>query len=138
MKSTEVRPRSLSLKLMSLVAVVFGLLSIKEGGSVLFGDGVARAQAGQYVPFIVWFNFLAGFVYVGAGLALWWRNRIAAWLSIGIVVATVLAFAALGVFVAQGGGFEVRTVAAMALRTVIWLLIAIGAWKMFRALPAAR
>jgi hypothetical protein len=138
MKSAQVPPRGLLLMAMSLVAVVFGLLSIKEGGSVLFGDGVAREQAGHYVAFIVWFNFLAGFAYVAAGLALWWRSRLAVWLAIGIAVATLLAFAVFGLLIAQGGAFEVRTVVAMVLRTVIWLLIGMGTWKLFSARPAVR
>lgn len=44
----------------SIVAVLFGLLTIQEGGAVLFWSESARAAAGQYVPFVVWFNFLAG------------------------------------------------------------------------------
>ncbi len=31
----------------------------------------ARVAAGNFVPFVVWFNFLAGFVYVAAGVELW-------------------------------------------------------------------
>lgn len=30
------------------------------GGQVPFGGGAARVAAGDYSPFVVWFNFLAG------------------------------------------------------------------------------
>lgn len=68
----------------SLVAVGFGLLTIKEGGTVLFGGESARAAAGNHVPFALWFNFLAGFAYVIAGAGLWARQRWAAWLALAI------------------------------------------------------
>lgn len=38
----------------SLVAVGFGLLTIKEGGTILFGDAAAHAAAGNYVPLVHW------------------------------------------------------------------------------------
>ena len=37
----------------SVVGIAFGLLTIKEGGAVIFGDGTARLAAGNYVPFVV-------------------------------------------------------------------------------------
>lgn len=114
----------------SVVAVLFGLLTLKEGGTVLFGGEAARTAAGAYVPFVLWFNFLAGFAYVVAGLALWWRQGWAAGLALGIALATALVFAALGVHVMNGGAYETRTVAAMALRTTVWLAIGVLAWRM--------
>ena len=105
----------------SAFAVLFGLLTLKEGGTVLFGDAAARSAAGAYVPFVLWFNFLAGFAYVAAGVALWRRLGWAAWLALGIGLATALMFAAFGLHVLTGGAFEARTVGAMALRTVVWL-----------------
>lgn len=113
----------------ALVAIVFGLLTIKEGGNVLFGDEAARQAAGQYVPFVVWFNFLAGFAYVIAGAGLWFRQRWAAWLAIAIAAATALAFAAFGVHVQSGGAYELRTVIAMTARTAVWTAIAFVAWR---------
>lgn len=106
-----------------LVAVGFGLLTIKEGGTILFGDEAARAAAGNYVPFVLWFNFVAGFFYVAAGIGLWLQQRWAAWLAAAIAVATVIAFAAFGVHIYTGAAYEQRTVIAMSLRTVVWLVI---------------
>lgn len=107
----------------SIVAVLFGLLTIQEGGAVLFWSESARAAAGQYVPFVVWFNFLAGFAYVAAGSGLWFRRRWAAGLAFMIAAATLTVFAAFGVHIA-GGGYELRTVIAMSLRSVVWIAIA--------------
>ena len=122
--------RSLWNWLISLLAIGFGLLTLREGGAVLFVDGAARQAAGHYVPFVLWFNFLAGFAYVVAGIALWRRQRWAAGLALGIALATALVFAAFGIHVLTGGAYEMRTAAAMALRTTVWLAIAALAWRM--------
>lgn len=102
--------RSIWHWLISLLAIGFGLLTLREGGAVLFVDGAARQAAGHYVPFVLWFNFLAGFAYIVAGVGLWMRRRWAAWLAIVITVATALVFLAFGVHVALGGAWERRTV----------------------------
>jgi hypothetical protein len=112
-----------------VIGALFGVLTIREGGAVLFGHGAARLAAGNYVPFVVWFNFLAGFVYVVAGIGLWFRRRWAARVAFGIAVATVVVFAAFGLHAATGGAFEMRTVFAMTLRIGVWLVIAAIGWQ---------
>ena len=67
---TPKRQRGFRVWTISLVATVFGLLTIKEGGTVLFGDEAARTAAGNYVPFVLWFNFVSGFAYIIAGVGL--------------------------------------------------------------------
>jgi len=111
----------------AVFAMAFGLLTLKEGVSVLLDLGEARAAAGAYVPFVLWFNVAAGFAYVAAGVGLWRRRRWAARLAVAIAVATAAVFLAFGVHIALGGGYEMRTVAAMTLRTVVWTLIAVAA-----------
>lgn len=131
MMSAQCRKRGFWIWASSLIGIAFGLLTIKEGGGVLFGDGVARAAAGNYVPFVVWFNFLAGFAYVIAGAGLWALQRWAVWLSILIAGATAVTFLAFAVLVFSGSAHELRTVLAMTLRTLVWA--AIG-WVAYRAL----
>jgi hypothetical protein len=114
----------------AIAAAAFGVATVVAGGRVLFGGAAARDAAGAYVPFVVWFNFAAGFAYLAAaaGLALgrWWSAGLAA----GIAAATLLVFAAFGVHVALGGAFEARTVAAMALRWGFWVAFATVAGRL--------
>jgi len=105
------------------VAVVFGVATIRAGGSVLFGGGAPAA--GNVVGFVLWFNFLAGFAYVTAGVGLWLRRRWSVRLALAIAAATVLIFGAFGICVLAGGPFEARTVWAMTLRSAVWVLIAL-------------
>ena len=66
--------QSIGIWVVTVIAVVFGLLTIKSGGSVLFIDGIDREDAGNYVPFVLWFNFLTGFVYLFAGAGLFMQK----------------------------------------------------------------
>lgn len=129
MQPTSIEPikKLWPLRAAALVAAAFGVLTIHAGGSVLFGDGAATA--GNYVSYVVWFNFLAGFAYVGAAFGLWRARPWGAWAAIAIAGATALMFAVFGVHVASGGPFEMRTAWAMTLRTVVWTAIAAIAWR---------
>jgi hypothetical protein len=115
----------------AIVAVLFGALTIWSGGRALFGGVAARAEVGNAVEFVLWFNFLAGFLYVVAGVGLFLWRRWAALLSAGIAIATLFVFVAFGWHVAAGGAFEMRTVWAMILRSGIWIAIAIPACRAF-------
>jgi len=121
--------KTIGIWVITVIAVVFGLLTIKSGGSVLFIDGIAREEAGNYVPFILWFNFLAGFAYLIAGAGLFMQKSWAAWMSIFIVAATIVVFSLFGLHILNEGMYETRTVAAMSLRTVIWAIISTYAYR---------
>ena len=125
----KIAQRGLLIWVVSLVAVGFGLLTIKSGGAILFGDATTRATAGNYVPFVLWFNFVAGFAYVAAGAGLWMQQRWSAWLAVAIAVATVITFVALGAHIYSGGAYEQRTLIAMSLRTMVWVTISAIAWR---------
>jgi len=128
--TTMTKPRGVIIA--AAVAVIFGGMTLFSGGSVLFVDGPARVAAGHYVPFVLWFNVVAGFAYVSAGVGLFlWRGW-AVSLAMLIAVATLLVFAALGLHIWLGGDYEQRTLAAMTLRSTVWLVIAFttrAAWK---------
>lgn len=112
-------------KIMSLIAIIFGLVTIKVGGMVLFTGGEAHQAAGDYVPFVLWFNFIAGFAYITAGIGLWLQRGWAALLTMLIAVFTVSVFIVLWVHIYAGGAYEMRTIGAMSMRSVIWMSIAL-------------
>lgn len=132
-KSVNTERRRVWLRVLGVVGILFGLMTLREGGAVLFVDGAAREAAGDYVPFVLWFNFLAGFVYIAVGLALWLGRAWAARAALGIAVATLLVFGALGLHIAVGGAYEIRTVVAMTLRSTIWLISGAVAWWLLQS-----
>jgi len=117
--------RPLSIWIVTIVGCVFGLASIKSGGSVLFIDGSFRENVGNYIPFIVWFNFLFGFIYVVAGVGLWWQKPWAVWVSLFITITTLIVFSILMNYIVSGELYEPRTVYAMIFRLFVWVLITI-------------
>lgn len=126
------RPRFGWFRVAGVIGALFGLLTIREGGAVLFVDGPARVAAGDYVPFVLWFNFLAGFAYVIAGTGLVFGRPWAARVALVIAAATLGVFTAFGTHVIGGGAFEMRTVIAMTLRSVVWCSIAALSWRILR------
>lgn len=102
-------------------AVLFGVATLVEGGHVLFGSATARAEAGNVVPFVLLFNFGAGFAYVVGGLAALLDRAWATWIARALAVTTLGIFVAFGAHVLSGGAFELRTVIAMTLRSGFWI-----------------
>ncbi len=125
----------IAFKAMSLVAIIFGLVTIKVGGMVLFTGGEAHQAAGDYVPFVLWFNFLASFVYIATGILLWGQRSAAALMAATIAVSTLLVFIAFGVHIFSGGAYEMRTVGAMSMRSIIWTGIALITYLICRHHP---
>ena len=115
-----------------IIAFGFGALTIKSGGAVIFFDGPARVAAGNYLNFVVWFNFIAGFFYILAGLGFLLQKEWTAKLAITIAAATILVFAAFGIHILMDGAFEMRTVIAMTLRSVIWTSFATAAYFYYK------
>lgn len=117
------------LKAAGAIGLVFGLLTIFSGGTALFGGEAARAAVGNAVPFVLWFNFIAGFFYVAAGFGLLADRRAAIWLSTAIAASTIVVLTAFAVHVAGGGLYETRTLGAMLLRSTTWTWIAVTGWR---------
>lgn len=128
----------ITLRIFSLIAMVFGLLTLKEGGTVIFDIGSARQTAGNFVPYLVWFNFLSGFFYIAAGIGLWMQKRWALYLSVAVLISIVIAYLFFGIHVLSGGPYEMRTVYAMALRTFLWGVISIVSYNSLRPHPSRR
>lgn len=124
MRSAQAGGRPRWVGPVAVLAGAFGVATIASGGRVLFGGEGARAAAGRIVPFVLWFNFAAGFAYLlaAAGIAL--GRRWAAALATLIAAATLAVGLAFGVHLLAGGPFEARTAAAMALRLAVWTALA--------------
>ncbi len=118
------------LRIIAILAVVFGIMTLVSGGNVIFGPEIAREQAGDYVPIIVTLIFASGFLYIVAGAGIWMGRDWAYKASLLITLATVFIALIFVGHIISGGDFEMRTVGALTLRTAIWLGIS---FALFRA-----
>jgi hypothetical protein len=125
------------LKWLALAGLIFGLVTIVSGGRALFGSPEARVAVGQAVPFVLWFNFFAGFVYIVAGAGLLGRRAWGAHLANFLAVSTLLIFGAFGLHMLAGGAFESRTVGAMIVRSSFWIALALVARRALNQTSAA-
>jgi len=115
------------------VAVLSGALTIKSGGDVLFWSEDARIAAGNYIPFVLWFNFVSGFFYIVVGIALYMRQPWVIYLAGAILLGIITVFSALGlsIYIADIA-YETRTIAAMFLRFAVWTVITFLSYKVFQ------
>jgi len=122
MNNNNTRPRwAIPL---AIGVAIFGFMTLKSGGEVLFVDGAGRQAAGNYVPFVLWFNFLAGFAYLAAALGLVLWRPWSVLLANVIAASTIAVFIALGAHIYMDGAYEARTVGAMVIRSLVWIGIA--------------
>lgn len=113
---------------LSLIAIVFGALTLKSAYLVLFTTGTFHQEAGNFVPFVVTFNGIAGIFYIIAGLGLFKQRQWGVRLSILIALSTLIVYGLFGLHVNNGGLYEMQTVVAMAIRSGLWSVIAIVSW----------
>jgi hypothetical protein len=123
---------------MAIAAVVFGAVTVLAGGLALFGSLETRAELGNVVPFVLWFNFLIGFVYILTGAGLLRCKRWAVYASLFVAISTILVFAAFGLHVMDGGAFEMRTIGALTLRALFWIAVTIVAMRAMKRTPNRR
>ena len=120
---------------MAIAAIVFGVVTVLTGSRALFGSLESRADFGNVVPFVLWFNFLAGFVYIVAGAGLLLCRRWAVYTLLFVAVSTILVFVAFGVHVIGGGAFERRTVGALIIRSIFWVAVTIVSIRATKRTP---
>lgn len=112
---------NIQTKTIGFIGLVFGLITVFAGGVALFGGAEVQKTVGDAVPFVLWFNFLMGFVYMVAGSGLIFCRDWAVWLSAVIATATAAVLLAFSIHVLLGGAYEARTAGALVLRLGVWL-----------------
>jgi hypothetical protein len=109
------------------VTALFGLLTLVASSSVLFNTDGMAAEAGHVVPFVLWMNFFASFLYLTAAYGLFTHKG---WTPAVLAVAFVLMLVAgIGFYyhARNGGAYEQRTVGALAFRIFVTALLYMAA-----------
>jgi hypothetical protein len=121
---------TLYFKISALVLLIFGFLSVFAGGSVILDLFGMRAKEGNYVLFVVWANFISGFLYLVASFGFFKGKD---WTSAVLSTATwilIAAFAGLLIHIQTGGLFENKTIGVMIFRIAITIGLLAVARKM--------
>ena len=127
--------QSVFLRAVGVVSILFGIATLKSGGGTLFIDGVTREASGNFVPFVVWSNFLMGFAYIFAGFGIWLNRNWTKVLTISIVTLTILTFLAFGIHILMDGFYEMKTVKVMTVRSLFWIFITLLILRTTKSIP---
>ncbi|HZH86775.1 MAG TPA: hypothetical protein VFD77_05620 [Brumimicrobium sp.] len=103
------------------ILLVFGILSLFLSTSVIFDLFGIREMEGNYVPLIVWANFIVSFLYIAAAYGYFMEKK---WVVTLLGLASALfivAFIYLIFHINEGGIYEKKTVGAMVFRTFMTL-----------------
>jgi uncharacterized membrane-anchored protein len=111
----------------AVLAFILGLLSIKEGGSVLLG---LSTKAYTILPWLVWYNVVLGFVSVIAGIGMWMQRRWGVTFAATIVSLHGLVFVILIILFAFREAVALNSIMAMLFRTVVWVgIMMLMSWR---------
>jgi len=114
------------MKLLTLILLIaFGLLTLFLSSSVLFDWFGVRAMEGNYVPLVVWINFISSLLYLSAAFLLFKQNKSAFTLLVFSVFLLLYGSIALQFHIKNGGLYELKTSKAMVFRTVITIILAV-------------
>lgn len=116
-------------RILGVIAVLFAAVTLFKSGQILFGPQSARDAVGDFVPFVVQFNFVAGFVYLLAGVSIFLGRRWALGLSALIALATLITTAFFARHLLAGGAFEMQTVGALGIRSLFWIVVSVILWR---------
>jgi len=84
-----------------------------------------------FLPLLI-YNTAMGVAYIGAGLIAWRRLDHGRNAAATIFMLNLLALAAIWILYKSGGGVAIDSLRAMTLRTVVWLVLALGFWWLNR------
>lgn len=116
------------LKITAIVLLLFALLTLFLSGSVIFNLFGIRAKEGNYVPLVVWANFISSILYLVAAYGLLKMKKWPVWLLVISAVILVAAFIGLKIHISEGGLYEAKTINAMIFRMGLTILLAVASY----------
>lgn len=120
--------------IVAIVLIAFAGLTLFMSSSVIFDWFGIRDKQGNYVPFIVWINFIVGFLYLISAYGILKSNKWAVKILIFAEVLLILAFIGLAIHIDQGRTFELKTIQAMLFRITVTLAFAVIAYYQLKNL----
>jgi hypothetical protein len=111
----------------AILAIVLGLISVREGGSVLLG---LTTPAYYVLPWLVLYNVAMGVVSVVAGAGMWQQREWSITLAVNILTLHGIVFLGLIGLNQFGQAVAMISIFAMLFRTFTWIVIySLLKWK---------
>lgn len=111
--------KNLLTYLAAATLAIFGLATLFASSAILLDLFGVREAEGNYVPFIVYTNFIVSLLYLVAVYGFLKNKFLALCLLIASLVILIVALAGLWVHIWSGGLYEIKTIGAMAFRIIV-------------------
>ncbi|MEW5843783.1 MAG: hypothetical protein AB1775_11020 [Bacteroidota bacterium] len=110
----------------AVIAIIFSLLTIVEGSSVLLG--ISMPEYAVFKPLLV-YNVIMGIVGVFAGSAIWLITKKAVTYAKIILAAHTIVMVIVISIHFLSDAISMHSVQSMTIRVVVWLIISSLTWK---------
>lgn len=117
---------------LSATLLIFGAVTVFMSSAVLFDFFGIRAREGNFVPYIVWTNWLCGFLYLATAYGIYREKKWTLYCLVTALVLLVTATTVLIIHIKNGGLYEMKTLGAIAFRTALTALFTVLTPKFFK------
>jgi hypothetical protein len=112
------------LKAAAIILTLFGMVTVCIGGAVVFDLFGLREKEGNFVPFVVFTNFICGFIYIITAYGFWNAKRWSALLILCAFILLIVTFGGLIFHITTGGLYQFKTIDAMLFRLLFTMAFA--------------
>ena len=107
------------LYIVVLVLSLFAALTLFLSSSIILDLFNIREKEGNYVPFVVWANFISSILYIIAAVGIVKLKKWPALLLLLSAIILIAAFIGLKIYISNNGIYELKTVSAMIFRIAL-------------------
>lgn len=116
-------------RILAALLAAFAAVTLFLSGSVILDLFDMRAKEGNYVPLVVWANFICSLLYLAAAHGLVKLKRWSYKILIAAAGVLFIALAGLLIHISLGGLYETKTIGAMVFRISITLVFAFFCYR---------
>lgn len=111
----------------TVLLIIFALITLFMSSSVIFDWFGIREMEGDYVPFIVWTNFIASILYLIGAFGLLKTKEWTVWLLTATAGLLFVALIGLFIHIYFGGLYKKKIIGAMVFRIAVTIGFAVYA-----------
>ncbi len=109
--------------------LVFGIITIKAGGTALYGTMTGTISGNFWLPVIA-LNTAIGFLYAGLAVSLYLKLSLSRIISLAVFLLALLSAALFFRYLWMGGLYETKTVYAILFRFVVASIAIVGVYRL--------